>query len=105
MIPKWLHHLHLPDDWLRQHPSDYDSIIGRRGSSSLDFLKDDEDRLKWLSSWANSELGFKPTPESNVNDGIVNVHIGGSTGAISTTEYEPGIVKDDIKDFLIEKSP
>ncbi|MFX1238173.1 MAG: secondary thiamine-phosphate synthase enzyme YjbQ [Promethearchaeota archaeon] len=38
--------------------------------------------------------------ESNVNDGIVNVHIRGSTGAISTTEYEPGLVKYDIKEFL-----
>ena len=38
--------------------------------------------------------------ESNLNDGIVNVHVGGSTGAISTTEYEPGIVKHDIEELL-----
>lgn len=38
--------------------------------------------------------------ESNIMDGIVNIHIPGSTGAISTTEYEPGLVKNDIKEFL-----
>ena len=38
--------------------------------------------------------------ESNVKDGIVNVHNPGSTGGVSTTEYEPGLVKDDIEDFL-----
>ena len=37
---------------------------------------------------------------SNIKDGIVNVHVAGSTGAISTTEYEPGLVKNDIKEFL-----
>ena len=37
---------------------------------------------------------------SGLKDGIVNVHVAGSTGAISTTEYEPGIVKHDIKDLL-----
>lgn len=38
--------------------------------------------------------------ESGINDGIVNVHVAGSTGAISTTEYEPGLIKNDIKEFL-----
>jgi secondary thiamine-phosphate synthase enzyme len=38
--------------------------------------------------------------ESDVKDGIVNVHVAGSTGAISTTEYEPGLVKNDIEEFL-----
>ena len=38
--------------------------------------------------------------ESNVKNGIVNVHNTGSTGGISTTEYEPGIVKNDIEEFL-----
>ena len=37
---------------------------------------------------------------SNLKDGIVNVHVAGSTGAISTVEYEPGLVKHDIKEFL-----
>lgn len=37
---------------------------------------------------------------SGLKDGIVNVHVAGSTGAISTTEYEPGIVEHDIKDLL-----
>ncbi len=38
--------------------------------------------------------------ESNFKNGIVNVHVAGSTGAISTTEYEPGLVKSDIEEFL-----
>ena len=37
---------------------------------------------------------------NGLKDGIVNVHIAGSTGAISTVEYEPGLVQTDIKDFL-----
>ncbi len=42
---------------------------------------------------------------SGLKDGIINVHIAGSTGAISTTEYEPGIVKHDIKDLLEKLIP
>jgi len=38
--------------------------------------------------------------KSSIKDGIVNVSVAGSTGAISTTEYEPGLVKHDIEDFL-----
>ncbi len=38
--------------------------------------------------------------ESGLSDGIVNVHVAGSTGAISTVEYEPGLVKSDIEEFL-----
>ena len=38
--------------------------------------------------------------ESDVKNGIVNVHNAGSTGGVSTTEYEPGIVKNDIEEFL-----
>jgi len=38
--------------------------------------------------------------KSGISDGIVNVHVGGSTGAISTVEYEPGLVTNDIKEFL-----
>ncbi|MBY9005502.1 MAG: secondary thiamine-phosphate synthase enzyme YjbQ [Candidatus Lokiarchaeota archaeon] len=37
---------------------------------------------------------------SNINNGLVNVHVAGSTAAISTTEYEPGLVKKDIENFL-----
>ena len=37
---------------------------------------------------------------SDIRNGIVNVHVAGSTGAISTTEYEPGLVKNDIEEFL-----
>ena len=42
---------------------------------------------------------------SNINDGIVNVHVAGSTGAISTIEYEPGLVKHDIKELLEKLIP
>ena len=38
--------------------------------------------------------------DTSIKNGIVNVHVGGSTGAISTTEYEPGLVKNDIEEFL-----
>jgi secondary thiamine-phosphate synthase enzyme len=38
--------------------------------------------------------------KSNINDGIVNVHVAGSTGAISTVEFEPGLVQNDIEEFL-----
>jgi len=37
---------------------------------------------------------------SEIKSGIVNVHVAGSTGAISTIEYEPGLVKKDIKELL-----
>jgi len=42
---------------------------------------------------------------SGIKNGIVNVHIPGSTGAISTTEYEPGLVDHDIKDILEKLIP
>ena len=37
--------------------------------------------------------------KSGINDGIINVHVAGSTGAISTVEYEPGLVNHDIKNY------
>ena len=40
--------------------------------------------------------------ESQISNGIVNVHVAGSTGAVSTTEFEPGLVKYDIE-HLLEK--
>ena len=42
---------------------------------------------------------------SGINDGIVNVHVAGSTGAISTVEYEPGLVKQDIPELLEKLIP
>ena len=47
----------------------------------------------------------KAINNSDVKDGIVNVHVAGSTGAISTTEYEPGLVKHDIEDLLEKITP
>lgn len=38
--------------------------------------------------------------KSGIENGIVNVHVAGSTGAISTVEYEPGLVDQDIKEML-----
>lgn len=38
--------------------------------------------------------------DSGIEKGLVNVHVAGSTGAISTTEYEPGLVKTDIEELL-----
>jgi secondary thiamine-phosphate synthase enzyme len=42
---------------------------------------------------------------SGIKNGIVNVHVAGSTGAISTTEYEPGLVQHDIKDLFERITP
>ena len=42
---------------------------------------------------------------SSINDGIVNIHVAGSTGAISTVEYEPGLVKQDIPELLEKLIP
>lgn len=42
---------------------------------------------------------------SNINSGIINVHVAGSTGAISTIEYEPGLVQHDIKELLEKLIP
>ncbi|MFX1314235.1 MAG: secondary thiamine-phosphate synthase enzyme YjbQ [Promethearchaeota archaeon] len=43
--------------------------------------------------------------KSGIKNGIVNVHVAGSTGAISTTEYEPGLVQHDIKELLEKLIP
>ena len=43
--------------------------------------------------------------KSGLKNGIVNVHVAGSTGAISTVEYEPGLVQHDIEEFLEEIIP
>ncbi len=43
--------------------------------------------------------------DSGLNDGMVCVHVAGSTGAISTTEYEPGLVKHDIEDLMEKLIP
>lgn len=43
--------------------------------------------------------------KSGIENGIVNVHVAGSTGAISTTEYEPGLVNQDIQDLLEKVIP
>ena len=47
----------------------------------------------------------KAINKSEINDGIVNVHVAGSTGAISTVEYEPGLVKQDIEEMFEKLIP
>ncbi len=42
----------------------------------------------------------KAVKESNITNGLANIHVAGSTAAISTVEYEPGLVKTDIEAFL-----
>ena len=42
--------------------------------------------------------------DSKINSGILNVFMAGSTGGITTIEFEPGLVKD-IKEFLSELIP
>lgn len=37
--------------------------------------------------------------KNNIKNGIVNIHCPGSTGAVSTIEFEPGLIKD-IKTYL-----
>ena len=42
----------------------------------------------------------KELNNSGLSDGIVCVFVGGSTGAITTLEYEPGLVNTDVPEFL-----
>jgi len=42
--------------------------------------------------------------ESAITDGIVTVFVSGSTGALTTMEYEPGLVQDS-KDFFEKLIP
>jgi len=42
--------------------------------------------------------------QSSVEDGIVVVFVPGSTGAVTTLEFEPGLVQD-IKDFFERVAP
>ncbi|MBD3353260.1 MAG: YjbQ family protein, partial [Candidatus Lokiarchaeota archaeon] len=37
---------------------------------------------------------------TDLKDGIVCIHVAGSTGALSTLEYEPGLVRTDVPKFL-----
>ena len=43
--------------------------------------------------------------ESELTDGIVCVLVAGSTGAISTLKYEPGLVKTDVEAFMEKITP
>ncbi|MHA1339383.1 MAG: secondary thiamine-phosphate synthase enzyme YjbQ [Promethearchaeota archaeon] len=42
----------------------------------------------------------KALNETGLKDGIVCIHVAGSTAAISTLEYEPGLVNTDVEKFL-----
>ena len=41
----------------------------------------------------------KKIKESDINDGVVTLFVHGSTGALTTVEYEPGLV-DDIEELF-----
>jgi len=43
--------------------------------------------------------------EGTVRDGIATVFVVGSTGAVTTTEYEPGLVNTDLKAALERYAP
>ncbi len=43
--------------------------------------------------------------KSEIKDGIVNIFMPGSTGGISTVEYEPGLVETDIPELLQKLIP
>jgi secondary thiamine-phosphate synthase enzyme len=43
--------------------------------------------------------------KTKIKNGLVNVSMSGSTGAISTTEYEPGLIKTDIPVLLQKLIP
>ncbi len=42
----------------------------------------------------------KAVDESSIKDGIVTIFLPGSTGGITTLEYEPGLVKNDVPTIL-----
>jgi secondary thiamine-phosphate synthase enzyme len=43
--------------------------------------------------------------DSGISDGIVTLFVVGSTAGITTTEYEPGLVKHDIADLFEKIAP
>lgn len=43
--------------------------------------------------------------KTKIKNGLVNISMPGSTGAISTTEYEPGLIKTDIPVLLQKLIP
>ncbi len=57
----------------------------------------------------NDVINLNPEISSGLadikEDGLVNVFVGGSTAAITTLEFEPGLVKHDIPAFLQKLAP
>lgn len=43
--------------------------------------------------------------ESKLKNGIITVYVAGCTAALTTIEYEPGLVKHDIKEFFDKIAP
>jgi len=66
----------------------------------LRFETDGEVQLIDITGMVARELG-----DSGITSGIVNIHVPGATGAISTIEYEPGLIKDfpDALERLVPK--
>jgi len=47
----------------------------------------------------------KAADDSSIKDGIVTIFLPGSTGGITTLEYEPGLVKKDVPKILQKLIP
>jgi len=47
----------------------------------------------------------KELKETGISNGTVTVFVPGSTGAISTVEYEPGLINHDIPEILEKLAP
>ncbi len=55
----------------------------------IEFSTDGEGSIKDITEEVKAEA-----KASNINNGIVTVFVSGSTGAVTTIEYEPGLIKD-----------
>lgn len=47
----------------------------------------------------------KEVESSSVKEGVVNLFVVGSTAGLTTIEYEPGLVKHDLKEFFEKIAP
>lgn len=58
-------------------------------SRRIEFSTDGEGSIRNVTEEVSSEV-----KASNISNGIVTVFVPGSTGAVTTLEYEPGLAKD-----------
>lgn len=52
-----------------------------------------------------TEIVNKNVKKSNIKNGLVNIFVPGSTGAITTIEYEPGLCENDLPEALNRIAP